>query len=104
MKHAYELLAIECINALFWDYTRDDIQTLRGQYKDFDYVWDIYINNKGDEEAFDILWECWMTKLNVATKHGLIEYALDKYGEEKMRALDSANQMSGFWKQMEDGD
>lgn len=29
MQHAYELLAIECINALFWNYTREDIQSLK---------------------------------------------------------------------------
>lgn len=90
MEHANELLAIECVNALFWNYTRDDINTLKSEYKDFAYVWTHYVEDKSGQEAFDALWDCWMTKFNVATKNGIIHFSLAKYAEEKREALESA--------------
>lgn len=104
MKHAFELLSIECLTALFWNYTREDIRVLKEQYSDFAYIWDTYIDHLSGQESFNALWECWMTKFNVATKHGLIEYALDRYGEEKRESLESAYRMNQFWKQMEADD
>lgn len=104
MKHAYELLAIESVNALFWNYTSDDIRTLKSQFSDFAYVWDHYIDDKSGEEAFNTLWACWMTKLNVKTKLGIIDYALIKYGEEKKDDLDNAYNMRGLWDRLGEGD
>ncbi len=93
MEHANELLAIECVNALFWDYTRDDINTLKSSYPDFAHVWTHYIEDKSGEDAFNELWKCWMIKFNVATKNGIVAYALEKYAEEKREALESAYAM-----------
>lgn len=90
MEHADQILAIECLNALFWNYTRADIGLLREQHADFAHVWDYYIEDKSGQEAFNALWDCWMTKFNVATKNGLIRYALEKYEDEKRQALESA--------------
>lgn len=104
MKHAYELLAIESVNALFWNFTSDDIRTLKAEFKDFAHIWDYYIDNKGGEEAFNALWEFWMTKFNVETKLGIIEYALVIYGEEKKEDLDNAYRMRGFWDRLGGGD
>ena len=91
MEHAYELLAIECINrsvgpCLFWNYTREDIQSLKEQHRDFAYVWEHYIAHLSGQDAFNALWECWMTKF-VATKNGIVDYALKRYGTEKQQAL-----------------
>lgn len=92
-EHAYELLAIECINSLFWNYTREDIQALKNKHRDFAYVWENYIANLSGKDAFDMLWECWMTKFDVATKTCIIGYALKKYSSEKQQALESAYEM-----------
>ncbi|KAA9341168.1 hypothetical protein [Larkinella humicola] len=99
-----ELLAIECVNALFWNYTNTDIHVLRVQYKDFDYIWDTYISDLSGQDSFNMLWECWMTKMNVETKAGIIEYALEKYGDEKRGALVGATRAADFWKSLDDGD
>jgi hypothetical protein len=107
MEHADEMLAIECINrnvgpALFWNYTREDVNALKAQHRDFAYVWETYLADLGEQEAFNGLWECWMLKFNVETKNGLIDYALIKYGEEKRAAMESAYQMRRLAKRMED--
>lgn len=93
MQHGFELLAIECVNALFWNYTREDIQLLKEQHRDFTYVWEHYIAHLSGQDAFNALWECWMTKFNVATKNGIVDYALKRYGTEKQQALESAYMM-----------
>ena len=102
MKHAHELLAIECLNALFWNYTREDIQLLKEQHRDFAHVWEHYIAHLSGQESFNALWECWMLKFNVETKNGLIGYALDQYGAEKREALESAYQMRKFAERFRD--
>lgn len=93
MEHANELLAIECVNALFWNYTSDDITRLKSEHKDFAHVWIYYIEGQSGEDAFNTLWNCWMTKFNVATKNGIVAYALNKYAPEKREALESAYAM-----------
>lgn len=104
MKHAFELLAIECVNALFWNYTREDIRILKEQHPDFAYVWDRYIAHLSGQESFNALWEYWMTKFSVTTKNGLIDYALERYGEEKREALESAYQMKRFRDRLDNGE
>ena len=101
MKYANELLAIDCVNALFWNYTSDDINALKADHRDFAYVWEEYIEDKSGEDAFNSLWECWITKFNVATKNGIVAYALGKYESEKREALESAYTMHRLMKRGE---
>lgn len=103
MEYAHQMLAIECVNALFWNYTRNDIQHLKTHHRDFAHVWDTYIDHLSGQDAFNMLWECWMVKFNLETKNGLISYALEKYGAEKQETLETAYQMRNFWKRFEDG-
>ncbi|MGM9508831.1 hypothetical protein ACS5NO_13935 [Larkinella sp. GY13] len=98
MEHANELLAIECVNALFWNYTGDDIRELKTRHRDFAHVWTHYIEDLSGQESFNMLWECWMIKFNVETKNGIVAYALEKYSEEKREALESAFAMSKLMK------
>ena len=104
MEHANELLAIECVNALFWNYTRDDINTLKERHRDFAHVWEHYIAHLSGQESFNMLWECWMIKFNLATKNGIVDYALSKYEDEKREALESAYTMRQVWKQFGNDD
>ncbi|WP_157627064.1 hypothetical protein [Spirosoma luteum] len=104
MEHAPELLAIDCVNALFWNYTREDIQQLRERHRGFAHVWEHYIDHLSGQESFNALWECWMIKFNVTTKNGIVAYALDKYAEEKREALESAYAMRRVWKQFGNDD
>ena len=90
MEHANELLAIDCVNALFWNYTSDDINLLKERHHDFAHIWEHYIAHLSGQESFNRLWECWIVKFNVATKNGIVDYALSKYETEKREALESA--------------
>jgi len=98
MEYADELLAIECVTMLFWNYTDEDIRTLKSESRDFAYVWDNYIADKSGEESFNALWDCWMVKFSIETKLGLIRYAVEKYGNEKRDALEHGYAMSRFMK------
>lgn len=104
MEYADQILAIECVNALFWNYTREDIDHLKEQHRDFAHVWDSYIDHLSDQDAFNMLWECWMLKFNVETKNGLIGYALNTYSQEMRQALQSAYAMRKLAKRLNDGD
>ncbi len=104
MEYAHQMLAIECINALFWNYTRHDIEQLKERHRDFAYVWDTYVADKSGQEAFNMLWECWMVKFTIDTKNGLIGYALDKYGAEKRESLESAYLTRNLWNRLDDED
>lgn len=98
MEYAEELLAIECVTMLFWDYTDEDIQALKSGNRDFAYVWDNYLDDKSGQDSFNALWDCWMLKFSIETKLMLIRYAVEKYGEEKRDALEHGYSMSRFFK------
>jgi hypothetical protein len=104
MEHAHEMLAVECLNALFWNYTRDDIDALKAQSRDFAYIWETYLTDLSGQDSFNALWECWMLKFTIETKNGLIDYALAKYGEEKRAALESAYLMRKLANRLRDDD
>ena len=55
MEHANELLAIECVNALFWNYTGDDIRELKTRHRDFAHVWTHYSEDLSGQESFNML-------------------------------------------------
>lgn len=82
-----ELIAIESVVLLFWDYTDEDIRALRLN-DNFNSVWVRHIDNKGGQEAYQVLWECWMTKFNPVTKQVIIDYAVSRFGEEKREGLE----------------
>lgn len=102
MEHTNEIITIDCVNALFWDYSSDDIQSLKVASRDFDHVWTYYIEGKGGEEAFNALWNCWMLKFNVETKNLVIAYALNKYEDEKKQAVQSADHMKRVMRSLRD--
>ena len=91
-----ELPAVDCLNALFWNYTRTDIQRLQSRSSDFSYVWDTYLADKSGEDAFNEFWRCWMVKFSLDTKAIILDYALATYGREKREALQSARTLSRF--------
>ncbi|XAZ82011.1 hypothetical protein A6C57_27835 (plasmid) [Fibrella sp. ES10-3-2-2] len=96
MEYDQELIAIDCLNALFWNYSRDDINALKSGSSAFAYVWDTYIADKQGEKSFNELWHCWMVKFNLTTKTLLLDHALARYRAEKQEALQSARVMSRF--------
>lgn len=82
-----ELIAIDCVTVLFWDYTSEDIEALRCN-ENFDYVWDTYVKGKDGEAAYQELWRCWMLKFSTETKQVIIDYAVSRFGQEKREGLE----------------
>ncbi|MBO0950596.1 hypothetical protein [Fibrella forsythiae] len=73
------LFSIDCIAALFWDYSDDDVHYLRNSSKNIDYVWKAYIDISDD--TYKALWKAWLSKFNTDSKRIISEYAILKYNE-----------------------
>lgn len=92
-----ELIAIDCVAQLFWDYTDEDIQTLKlDSY--FRRVWDSYVEGKGGQEAYQALWECWMDKFSPEAKQIVIDYAVSRFGQEKREGLEGAARLRAMFR------
>lgn len=80
-----QLVAIECVVLLFWNYTSDDITLLRNESHEFDHVWRSYIADSAN--SYQDLWRCWQTKFSYRTKELIIDYAIRRFGEEKRQNI-----------------
>lgn len=94
-----QLLSIECVSLLFWNYTSDDIAYLRRQSRDFDYVWDTYLDPVA--QTYGQLWDFWQVKFSYATKRLLIGYALSRFGPDRMKTIAFSEQLSTIARQFE---
>jgi hypothetical protein len=78
-----QLLAIEAVVKLFWNYTSEDIDNLKGMSPDFDYMWNTYVLTDTEyETTYPLLWNLWMMKFINDTKQLVTDYALSRYADE----------------------
>jgi hypothetical protein len=84
-----ELTTINALNLLIHNYGSDDLDYLR-KNRSFDHAWTYYWN--GDEDGLDHekFWPTWVDKFDHETQAFLLDYAMERYGEEAYRAIDSA--------------
>lgn len=88
-----DLITIDALVQLFWDYKSEDIEYLRSRSADFDYIWNEYVIERDKErwpQTNHLIWELWLTKFSNDTKVLLIEYAKQQYGEEKRQGIEQA--------------
>lgn len=84
------LIAINCVAQLFWDYTDSDIKTLRAKSTDFDYVWGHYVVNPDEElypNTYTLLWVLWFNKFSSDTKQLIADYAHERFGQQLRESL-----------------
>lgn len=84
-----ELTTINVLNKLVHNYSRDDLAYLR-QNRSFDHAWTYYWN--GDEQGLTLeqFWATWADKFELETQAFLLDYAMQRYGEEAYRNIDGA--------------
>lgn len=88
-NYRLELTTINALNLLVHNYNRDEVAYLR-QNRSFNHAWTYYWN--GDEEGVSIekFWSTWTDKFDLQTQAFLLEYAMQRYGEEAYRNIDHA--------------
>ena len=84
-----ELTTITALNKLVHNYNREDIAYLR-QNRAFDHVWTYYWNGDQDGLTIEQFWATWTDKFDLATQAFLLDYAMQRYGEEAYRNIDYA--------------
>ncbi|MBO0936420.1 hypothetical protein J2I47_07655 [Fibrella sp. HMF5335] len=84
-----ELTTINALNKLVHNYSQEDVAYLRQNHA-FDYAWTYYWN--GDENGVTIeqFWATWSDKFELETQAFLLDYAMQRYGEEAYRNIDGA--------------
>lgn len=96
-----DLIAIDCVVQIFWNYTDADIKEMRSRSDDFNYVWHHYVTGR-DEEAYPttypLLWWLWLNKFSNDTKVMIIDYSKERYEDEKRRGYESANHLQALLK------
>ena len=96
-----QLITIDALVLLFWDYRTEDINELKKRSDDFEYVWNEYVEGRDRErwpQTYHLLWELWLTKFSNRTKRVLIKYALERFGDEKRRGLEQADMFDKMMK------
>ena len=54
-NNMHDVIVVDCITTLFWNYTRKDSDTLKAS-NDFKYVWETYVEHVGGgQKSFDAL-------------------------------------------------
>jgi hypothetical protein len=101
------VVAINCVDTLFYNYTDEDLAELRNRSRDFAHVWDTYVTKaaiKSHNNRTDLLlWTLWHGKFGSAKAH-IADYALEKYGDQQRRSVSlQAQVQAAFDKQRQVG-
>ena len=88
-SYRLELTTINALNLLIHNYSQDDLTYLR-QNHSFDYAWQYYWDGDSEGLTHEKFWPTWIEKFNFETQAFLLDYAMQRYGEEAYRNLDGA--------------
>lgn len=88
-SYRLELTTISALNKLVHNYSREDVAYLR-QNRSFDHAWTYYWNGDQDGLTIEQFWATWTDKFELETQAFLLDYAMQRYGEEAYRNIDQA--------------
>jgi hypothetical protein len=88
-NYRLELTAINALNKLIHNYRREDVIYLC-QNHSFDYAWHYYWEGDHQTLTIPMFWETWADKFDLETQAFLLDYAMQRYGEEAYRNIDGA--------------
>lgn len=88
-SYRLELTTINALNLLIHNYRREDLNYLR-QNRSFDHAWQYYWNGDIEGLTHEKFWPIWVEKFDHETQAFLLDYAIERYGEEAYRNIDRA--------------